>query len=239
MTVYVGPRFIQIPPNQISGLLAWYSPGEQGAAISASTLTNLANNLVEGTVTSPAVVQLGDDNIKEVSFGSTGRVAFGDRYKPTTGVTLITIMKNTDLTRATQFHGGMGNTGDNGYLLTKINPNTVTFRAGVGNGFVNQTSSAGQYISNQWQMFTGTYDGTTMKIYRGSELKANGGNPYTGDISYAGVSQGYWATVQGQVGDASRYWIGSGRVYIVYNRPLTNDEISGIYYHYKNLGYVP
>jgi hypothetical protein len=239
MAVYVGPRFTQIPPNQISGLLAWYSPQEEGAVISASTLINLSNNLVEGTVTSPAVVQLGDDSIKEVSFGSTGRVSFGDRYKPTTGVTLITIMKNTNLTRATQFHGGMGNTGDNGYFLSKINPNSVSFRAGTGNGFANSTTSAGQHILNQWQMFTGTYDGTTIKIYRGSELKANGGNPYTGNISYAGISQGYWATVQGQIGDSNRYWIGSGRVYIVYNRALTNDEISGIYYYYKNLGYVP
>lgn len=225
-------------PDALSGLLAWYSPEEEGAAVSASTLTNLANGLSEGTVTSPGVVLVGDQGIKEVDFGLNGRVAFGNRYKPTGGVTILTIMKNIDLaTDLIQFHGGMGITGDEGYVLLMNGGNTIGFRANIGNNSLNQITSNGIYVLNKWQMIAGTYDGITSRIYRDLQLRTNGGNTYTGNISYNGITTGFWATLQGQTATTGRYWNGSGRVYLIYNRSLSHNEIIGIYNYYRLKGF--
>jgi len=235
------PSFYKINPLDVGGILAYFCPELEDVNFSSTTIQNLANNnIAEGTIESTAILDAEDDK-KEVNFGTvTGRVNFGNRYKPVGGVTVISIMKNIDNTDTLQFIGGSGTTGFEGYYLGKNSTNQYVFRCGVGGAVLNQTTATilNNETIDKFRMYTGTYDSTTIKIYFNDELRRDGGNPLTGNISYVGITNGYWATIQGQTGNAVRYWNGEGRAYLVFNRALEHWEIEGIFNYFLDLKLV-
>lgn len=238
----VNPRndFYIIKPGNIRNILAFYCPEIEDVNLSSTTINNLVNDLPHGTIESTALLNLFDEK-KEVDLGNvTGRVNFGNRYKPTTGVTIMAIMYNTVPTDALQFVGGCGDTGFQGYSLFKSGGNQWTFRANTGVTTINQITATirNSEILNKWNMFTGTYDGTTSKIYFNDELRTNGGNPLTGNISYTGITANYLGTLFGQTGNAARYWNGKSRAYLIFGRALDEYEITGIYNYFLDLKLV-
>lgn len=229
----------EINPLLVSGILAFYCPELAGDALGTSPIINLVNGLAHGTLQGSATIDT-DGTYKQFNVGTDGRVNFGNRYKPTTGVTIMNVMYNINTGDTIQFTGGAGDTGDEGFSIFKNAANQWAFRANVGNSVNNQITANinNSNILNVWNMFTGTYDGTTSKIYFNDTIKTNGGNPYTGDISYNGISVHYWATLQGQTTNTARYWNGYGRAYLIFGRALEEYEITGIYNYFKNRNLV-
>lgn len=229
----------EIDPLTINGILCMYCPELAGDALGAATIVNMVDGFAHGTLQSGGVID-NDGTYKQFNVGATGRVSFGNRYKPTTGVTIMNIMYNISVADVIQFTGGAGDTGDEGFLLFKNSAHQWGFRANIGNSVNNQITATifNGDILNKWNLFTGTYNGTTSKIYFNNTLKTNGGNPYTGNISYNGITTHYWATVQGQTAQTARFWNGYGRAYLIFSRALEEWEITGIYNYFKNRNLV-
>jgi hypothetical protein len=140
-------------------------------------------------------------------------------------VTIGAFFKTINNSQATQFIGGYGDTGYNGYWIG-MSGGPITFY--IGNGVVSpsgylQLSSGVTPNNDQIYYVVGTYDGTSQKIYVDGVLK-NTGTTVTGNIAYSGLTDGF---LIGQIQGFSSVRYMTGNIYAmhVYNRALTATEI--------------
>jgi len=140
-------------------------------------------------------------------------------------VTIGAFFKTINNSQATQFIGGYGDTGYNGYWIG-MSGGPITFD--IGNGVISpsgylQLSSGVTPNNDQIYYVVGTYDGTSQKIYVDGVLK-NTGTTVTGNIAYSGLTDGF---LIGQIQGFSSVRYMTGNIYAmhVYNRALTATEI--------------
>jgi hypothetical protein len=89
-------------------------------------------------------------------------------------------------------------------------------------GNVYSSTPIGSLPYNEWHMFTGTYDGSTVKTYKDGALVNTVANvtlnPSFGQVRFSNNSNGF----EGSVDDAR-----------VYNRALSDAEVSALYNVYN------
>jgi Concanavalin A-like lectin/glucanases superfamily/Domain of unknown function (DUF2341)/Fibrinogen beta and gamma chains, C-terminal globular domain len=136
-----------------------------------------------------------------------------------------------DSTKSTQFIGGYGNTGDDGYWLANGGGNTWVFSVGNSSGSspgnMKQLSSEEAPIVGEWYHVYGTYDGVTQNIYVNGELKASS-IIVTGDLGYDNLANGFYiGNTHGLNSD--RFFHGNIDELRVYPYALTANEIKQEY----------
>ena len=141
-------------------------------------------------------------------------------------VTIAAFFKTVNNGQSVQFIAGYGDTGVAGYWIgTSGGP--IRFSIGGGTGNYLQQSSGVTPNNDQIYYVVGTYDGTNQRVYVNGVLQASA-TTVTGNISYTGLTDGFLVgQVQGFT--AGRYLTGSVYNVSVYNRALSQAEISQNY----------
>ena len=141
-------------------------------------------------------------------------------------VTIAAFFKTVNNGQSVQFIAGYGDTGIAGYWIgTSGGP--IRFSIGGGSGNYLQQSSGVTPNNDQIYYVVGTYDGTNQRVYVNGVLQASA-TTVTGNISYTGLTDGFLVgQVQGFT--AGRYLTGSVYNVSVYNRALSQAEISQNY----------
>jgi hypothetical protein len=109
------------------------------------------------------------------------------------------------------------------------------YQYGDNSWYYTHSSGAGEYYYPKsvsipvgtWGFYCITYDGSAVRIYRNSVLEGSQSTTGTADWTN-GVRIGFWA------GGAGYYYQGAIASVSMYNRALTQTEISQIYYTHRN-----
>ncbi len=93
----------------------------------------------------------------------------------------------------------------------------------IGSGFYDGSwhTACSNFAGGQWEHFVGTYDGSTVRIYRDGVL--------TGTTSYTGSMSGTEEWRIGQRWDLADYFSGSIDEVAVFNRTLSAQEVANLY----------
>lgn len=140
-------------------------------------------------------------------------------------------VQHTDVTQDLSFICGGGDTSLNGYFLS-IRPASNTFKFAIrtvnSDGAQFETSALSDSIIDQIMMVSGTYDGSTVRIYHNADIVLEDTITATGNINYADIlTDGFGVGDIGSLGSTSvRYWTGNIYTINVYNRALSSIEIA-------------
>lgn len=197
-----------------NGLIAYLDAGLKGSySGSGSTWRNLAITGADSTLTSATFVNsVGGNFLFSTGYSSAGTTAL---LKPNTSLTLSLWMRANAYD---SFNGIGGNTifgFARGYVFD-TDASGIYFRVGSGSW---ATASIARNATGVWANYVGTWDGTTVKIYKDSVI---GTNASTSIIDYTSTSFDI-----GRYGTSSSNKIdGNFAQVLLYNRALTQAEIT-------------
>lgn len=206
-------------PGTCIGMLAWWPFNGNTQDLSGNGVDATANGAVSTTGTAGAAntaYQLGETNqtISVGSLASFSVIPSGFTYSVWLARTGTSTNQWPLIMGAADTHKDFGiranNYGQNAYFEYGTSPYT-------GSSF----SSAGVYLSlsvlNEWHLFTVTYDGATVTVYRDGSLSGSVSTalrPTMAGFGFTPPSSGW----NGKVDDVR-----------IYNRALSNDEIQALY----------
>ncbi len=164
-------------------------------------------------------------NRQSASFNGLGSINLGSNIKPAQ-ITLAawTYSTSTGLIVALSKRESSSTTAPSSYGLSQRNSDTLWFTIGNG-GNTEAYASSANVLQNTWQFWTGTYDGTTLKLYLNGVLQGtasySGGIIYTNDFP---TYIGYYPYNQ-----PNYDWNGLISNVQIYDTALNSNQISQLY----------
>jgi antitoxin component YwqK of YwqJK toxin-antitoxin module len=219
--------------NLTSGLVGWWTfngngkdntPQQNNGAVTGATLTTdrkgRANSAYSFSGTSQYVT-----------------VPFKSLLHPTSGISTSIWIKPTDM-GAVRTYSLISNTNSGGYLLRMNNDiaghngcpaQQLCFLVQAGGTYRVASISTAAFTNNVWAFVTGTYDGSTVKLYLNGSLQAS--TTYAGNIEYTTNNPlcfGGEATPT-TCTQAGEYYPGVIDDVRLYNRALSASEVTALY----------
>lgn len=175
------------------------------------------------SVTSDVPVHIGT----AMTFSGDGQygTTSADIPDPTESMSVLALIRTTDETAGFRFAVGRGGTGGgHSWGLGLHSSHVARFVVTQANGSAHaQATIANALNDGEWHLIAGTFDGTTMRLYR--DLASNSSTSLTGTWqkdSNAGVQIAAYGSDEEWVGDLAHivYWA---------DRVLTSDEVANLY----------
>ena len=116
------------------------------------------------------------------------------------------------------------NSGASDYLTFELSDGTSLYDIPSSNGLM-----LSDFNSNDWYYLAGTWDGTTMKMYKNGEFVVGANKTFTGTINT--ISKNLYL---GMAGDSSRFFNGSIDEVTIWNKALSSGEVLALYNNRKN-----
>ncbi len=171
----------------------------------------------------PASVALTTQNVHGAYFnGVSDYVDLGTKLAIPNALT-VAVWINTADTKATQWVGGQGTSGVNGWSIA-IENNLVEWRPGNGAAW---GYAAKTYVLGTWAFVVGTWNGATSTIYVNG--KQGSSNSLTGPLNYGGVTNLWLGQIQGSGGSAARTFDGYMANMQMYNSSLSQSQVLQLY----------
>jgi hypothetical protein len=223
---FADPKVIASVPS--SGLILHLDAGISASYPGSGTAWNdLSGNGNNGALSSTSGIVYGSGNGGYLSFNGSSYVTCGNSASlrsPSTGFTAFTIVYPTSW--STGVWQTILSKGDNSYRIQNKN-NNYSFNFGT-SGISDTDTGSNTFIqTNNWYINACVFDGSLKKIYMNNVLDKNqsvsGTLPESNFNLYIGSNE--------QTG--SRFYTGYISVILLYNRALTETELTGLYNFYK------
>lgn len=121
--------------------------------------------------------------------------------------------------------------GEGDYALQQRSSDPSSLSWTISRGPTHSASSpTGTLVEGRWDHFAGTYDGTTMRLYKNGELIAEEDHTYPGDVAVRGeITLGLRPSAPTYAGsiDELRVWLAvrtQDQIRLWFDRPLTGNE---------------
>lgn len=212
--IFCGGTPVQAAANNDSLLGYWKFDGNLS---DASGDGSTAADGTGSTTYSTSIPTVAFPDTQSLSFsGSTSYITFANQagLRPTSAVTLSTWVYLDAYPTATSIISGNYLASQNQGFFLEIGAATVDFSLGNGTALGSTSFSATSLPIGSWFLLTGTWDGTTAKIYKNGSLAAS--TAFSGPL--------YYSSTQFQAGNFS----GKLDDMRLYNRALSQTEVTAL-----------
>lgn len=207
-----------------TGLVGYWNLSEGSNTIAFDTSGNGNNGTWNGSTTNSSYYTGGIVGSYAGEFNGVNdyvNIATSSIWAPTTGLTVSAWVDPSSLPNPASRVVGNFTSGGLGYALS---PAVGTPRLLLGNGSITTLSgSSNTLIINSWQLLTGTWDGTTAKLYLNGTFQTS--TAFTG-LAYSATAP---LLISRDALNSQYFFAGSINDVRIYNRALSAAEIKALY----------